>query len=128
MCARQQPDDLGLQAVGVLILVHHDVTKCVREPFGHLGMRLQQLAQLGQQVIVVQQAALVLVVAVVLFDPREFVQLGEQMRKLVVQHLGDATDLVRSQAQDLDDSLLTGEAALFLVQSQTSADQVDDIF
>ena len=91
-------------------------------------MRLQQLAQLGQQVIVVQQAALVLVVAVVLFDPREFVQLGEQMRKLVVQHLGDATDFVRGQAQDLDDSLLTGEAALFLVQSQTSADQVDDIF
>src|SRR5713101_8514415 len=50
------------------------------------------------------------------------------MGELVIQHLSDAAHSICRQADDLDDGLLAREAALFLVQAQASADQVNNVF
>ena len=123
----EQPHDVGLEPVGVLVFVHHDVAEGARQALGHVGVRVQQAAQVDQQVVVVEQAAFELVVAVVLVDAVELVQFGEQVRKLRVEHVCHAGRLVGREAQHLGDRLFARKAARLLVQPQPRTDQVDGV-
>ena len=56
----EEPHQPGLNAVGVLILVHHDVAVAFPEPLGkpfapRLGIAFKQILKLEQQVVVVEQ-------------------------------------------------------------------------
>ena len=90
-------------------------------------MAVQQLAQIAEQVVVVEQAALALVVPVIVRNLAQLVQLVEQVRKLFVQHRRHAAGLVGRQAQDFQNGLLAGKAERFLVQTHTAADQIDHV-
>ena len=51
----QRTDKFELHGIGVLILVHHDVTKTVLIVFQHIRAALEQLHRLHQQVIKIQR-------------------------------------------------------------------------
>ena len=55
MGRRQQTDDLRLQVIGVLVLVDHDEAIDVGQALAHLGVIGQKIAQLGQEIVVVEQ-------------------------------------------------------------------------
>ena len=52
---REARDDLGLQAVRVLVLVDHDVAVGARQLLGDRSAVAEQVAQQDQQVVVVEQ-------------------------------------------------------------------------
>src|SRR5262249_41934210 len=49
----QQPDDLRLKSIGILILVDHDELVNLGKPAAHLFMSAKKIFQLGQKVVVV---------------------------------------------------------------------------
>ena len=57
MRERHFADDFGLQGIGVLVFVDHDVTMDVRDAAAKVLLRLQQLAHADQQIVVVHEQA-----------------------------------------------------------------------
>ena len=79
---RQQTHDFGLEPVRILILINHDVAIGMGETFGDLRVGAQQFAQMGQQIVVVEQAAFAFILPVIFLNLAEGVEFGKQMGKL----------------------------------------------
>ncbi len=56
---RQQPDQFKLRRIGILILVHHDVAESFLVIVQHLGIRLEKLHRLHDQIVKIQRVVLV---------------------------------------------------------------------
>ena len=115
----EEPHQPGLNAVGVLILVHHDVAVAFPEPLGkpfapRLGIAFKQILKLEQQVVVVEQPVLVAVAPVCLSDAFQRIGVGQQVLRVALEHVADGNFLVPGFAEEADDGLRLGERAVAL--------------
>jgi len=109
---REQPHEVSLNQVGVLVLVDQDVAVGVGEAAAHVGVLFEQLGEAIQQVVVVEQRALALVGLVLL---REFEQLGlmlGEMREIEIDLLFERAALVARHADGLGNRAFLGESPL----------------
>ena len=115
----EEPHQPGLNAVGVLILVHHDVAVAFPEPLGkpfapRLGIAFKQILKLEQQVVVVEQPVLAAVAPVCLSDAFQRIGVGQQVLRVALEHVADGNFLVPGFAEEADDGLRLGERAVAL--------------
>ena len=123
----QAADDVGLQAVGVLVLVHHDEAKALRQPVPQVLLRVQKILEAGEQIVVVQQRLLAFVDLVTLGDGHQLLQEIREVRVLAFDQLGEGHLLVARQALDLRDGLLSGKALLPDVEAHLCAQELDHV-
>ena len=127
MRGREQPHDLRLELVRVLVLVHHHVAVLLRELAAQLFAPFQSFAQADEQVVVGQEVARALELlegVVQLFEGRALVR---EMRVRLLEHLLQRADLVDHHAEDRADGALAREAPLF-GEVHLTAQQVDEVF
>ena len=124
----EQPHQLGLDQVGVLVLVDHDVAVGVAEAPAHVVVLLEQLGQPVEQVVVVEQSALALVGVVGGGQPHQVVAMLDEMRKVDLDLLAQLAALVARHADRFGDGALLGKAPIARAQAHPRPQQVDDVF
>ncbi len=112
MIHREQPHQVGLDQVGVLVLVDHDVAIAVRHAAPHVLVLFEQLRQPIQQVVVVEQPALALVALVIFRELENFRLMLAEMRKIDLDFFFERAPLVARHADRFGDRALLREAAL----------------
>ena len=75
-----QADDLGLQAVSVLVFIYHDETVDTGKAVAHFFMIGQQVAKPDQEIVVVEQRFRLFIVDVAMVKLGELVVDIDQMR------------------------------------------------
>ena len=76
---RQQPNDLRLEMIRILILVDHDVTVTPGEMLGEVRTIHEKVAQANEEIVVVQELLGRLVCRVLLTQAQEIVTVLEEM-------------------------------------------------
>src|SRR3989442_1137592 len=120
-------DELGLQAIRVLVLVHHDVAVGVRDAPPDAFVRLQELAEAHQQIVVVHQQAFPLVGLKCAVELLQVFDLVREVRELPQHDVLHRQYLVHRVAEDLSDGVLAGKALRPVVQPMLRPQQIDRV-
>ena len=127
MLAGEQADDRGLQRVGVLVLVDHEVAVPLRELAAHVVVLAQELVQLDEEIVVVDELALGFVLGVGVLQAEQVFGVLEKVGVGVLDEVGERAGLVDRHAEHLGDRLLAREASFLLVEPELGAQQADDV-
>ncbi len=111
-------DQPGLDPVGVLVLVHHDLAEALAQGVAQVFVLQQHPLQLEEQVVVVQQAVGPLDLLVALGDGGHVLGVGQQVHGLPGHQLGQVQLLVAGLGDVLLDGGLLGEGLVALAQAQ----------
>ncbi|EKD34112.1 MAG: hypothetical protein ACD_75C02463G0003 [uncultured bacterium] len=113
-----QPDNIGLYKIGVLVFVDHDVGKTLRDGSPYIRRFSQQPLPVHQQIVVVHQAVVELEFLVMLVQEEKVLQMFGEMGILILNQLLQADRFVDRTADHVDHYPFRGEAFVLFAKSQ----------
>ena len=105
-------DDVGLEPVGVLVLVDQDVGEGRGEPPPDIGVALEQQQPVEQQIVEVHEIGVAFALEVALEDGGDDLRLVVELGGALQQHLLELVAGVDDEAVEIDEQPRSGEPAL----------------
>ena len=124
----EQPDDFRLQVIGVLIFVDHDEAVSVGEPLAHFGVIGQQVAQPGQEIVIIDQRLGAFIIDVAAEKLGELKIDVDQVGIFQLEQIAERRVLVQRHAENLRHSLFARKAFFFEVEPHFGANQLNHVF
>ncbi len=123
----EQAHQFSLNHVGVLVFVYHDVSIAIGKTPPYVFVKLHQLAQPKQQIVIIEHAAFALIDLILLRQCENLTLMFEQMRKIDFELVLERSVLVARHTDRFGDSALLGEAPFFRTEPHPAAQQIENV-
>jgi hypothetical protein len=127
MSCGEQAHQFCLYDIGVLVFIDHDVAVSVGKTPPHIVVKVQQLGQPKQQIVVIEHAAFTLVAVILVRQSNQLTFMFEQMRKIDLELLFERSILVARHADGFGDSAFLRETPLFRAKPHPAPHQIDNV-
>ncbi len=127
MLARQRVDEVRLDLVRILILVHEDELKLPPIETRHLRMLLQHPQRLLQQVVEIHRVRRLLLLLVARVHPFDLLQQRQEIRELLRQHLVHRPLRVDRETEEIRQHIRLREPNLLRINPRTRHHRRDQI-